>query len=412
MNYRDMLLQDYFDESYDDYYNDYFNESKQDDAVKNFKFSQQKNGVHPLDIIDINSLGDPAPTGDAWLIWKQSKAGKKAARYLGKDPSQLKRDDYFAIVDAVSKANNDLIDFKNTKKYKNLAPDKLAAINRQEQGRKNNEAAGINFDNIMAKNPNLKKQYDNLLRQAIKKEYGKDALKNHPLEYYVSPQSEKVIKKRMMQTDAYKDAANRLRREHSENEKFRRVANRVGAQDASNNVPPAPIEKVSKIKQAQNWANGHKRQLAIGGAAAASAAGAGVTASGVKNIADLKNITKAKAAWKASGSNLPFEQWRKKQLTKAGIKTGIGGALTALGAGGAVYAAKTKKLNEAEDLMDQYELVELEEAYLEGYYGQLIAEECGFDSEEEMIYYNESLYDDYDDYDDYYDEDYMLPYFG
>ena len=54
--------------------------------------------------------------------------------------------------------------------------------------------------------------------------------------------------------------------------------------------------------------------------------------------------------------------------------------------------------------MMQYELVELEEAYLEGYYGQLIAEECGFDSEEEMIYYNESLYD--------YDEDYMLPYFG
>ena len=407
MNYRDMLLQDYFDESYDDY----FNENKQSDALRDYRNSRKKNGIMPSEL-GINLLGDPV-NGDEWTRWTLSDAGKRAARYLGKTPDKLTRRDYMFLQNEVAKENRLEDEFINSKKYKNLAPDKLAEINRQEQRRKNNEAAGINFENIMTKNPKLKKQFEDNLRALVRDNYGKDALKKHPLEYYVSPSIRKEAEEDMKKSSAYKDAANRLRSEHSEDEKFRRVANRVGAQDASNNVPPAPIEKVSKIKQAKNWAGGHKRQLAIGGAAAASAAGAGVTASGVKNIADLKNITKAKAAWKASGSNLPFEQWRKKQLTKAGIKTGIGGALTALGAGGAVYAAKTKKLNEAEDLMDQYELVELEEAYLEGYYGQLIAEECGFDSEEEMIYYNESLYeDDYDDYDDYYDEDYMLPYFG
>lgn len=398
MNYRDMLLQDYFDESYDDY--DFFNESKQSDALKSHRRAREINNIDPLSVGTVT-----LPTNKNLLDFQRSKQGKQIGRYLGKDPYQLTRSDIAKFVDVQDSAQKAENQYTASKAYKKLAADKLQARNTQEQREKSNAAAGVNWDNLSSK-PKVKAEYDKAL-VAIAKANG--WTKGQPMDDYISERDKAKAIKVTKNSTAYKNAANTARQEHSQDEKFRRISSRVGAADAANAAPPAP-EKVSKLKVASDWASGHKKQLAIGGAAATGAAAAGVTASGVKNIADLKNTAKAKAAWKASGSNLPFEEWRKKQLTKAGIKTGIGGLLTAGATAGGIIAAK--KLHEAEDLYSQYELVELEEAYLEGYYGQLIAENAGFESEAQLIAYAESMDSYDDDYDEAFDEDLELPYFG
>lgn len=407
MNYRDMLLQDYFDESYDDY-GMFFNEGKYQAAID--KAEGKKRDL--AEIKAILNKGDRIT--DMSEIKRVKALGKRQGITIEILPNGMIKDreaTYDATTAEMGKAA--------------LAVDQaVAALKKNERKQKGNPNSEAEKINKRAKTTNA-----DLLATPAGKEAYKQAIaaynKKHGTSYNVSgvgvppTQIQKELKDIALTSPEVQNVKKKRREGYSNSDegllRDLRNAKKSGATDAAVGVAPNP----SKISRAKAWAGDHKRQLAIGGAAAASAAGAGVTASGVKNIADLKNIAKAKAAWKASGSNLPFEQWRKQQLTKAGIKTGIGGALTALGAGGAVYAAKTKKLNEAEDLMMQYELVELEEAYLEGYYGQLIAEGCGFDSEAEMIYYNESLYDDYDDYYyddyddyDYYDEDYMLPYFG
>lgn len=391
MNYRDMLLQDYFDESYDDYddYDELLTEDALDDRIKALHDKMINYGRDAGGSVRFNSKGEPT-------FSNLSKDERKELEKMGNDYITLVRQ-----VDAFRRGDKQSKYFVDFSGQKGVGDPQWKINQRQKAKRKdkiraNDRANMATFDDYK-NSPEYQARYNEFM---------------HDYKQQFTPEQLKLINKEEIKKQATKYAESgygtwrtntnvnngALRKNMETMDKL--SARNAGSSDASAGVAPNP----SKISRAKAWAGDHKRQLAIGGAAAASAAGAGVTASGVKNIADLKNITKAKAAWKASGSNLPFEQWRKKQLTKAGIKTGIGGALTALGAGGAVYAAKTKKLNEAEDLMNQYELVELEEAYLEGYYGQLIAEECGFDSEEEMIYYNESLYD--------YDEDYMLPYFG
>lgn len=396
MNYRDMLLQDYFDESYDDY--DSFNESKQSDALKTFRKSREKNNIDPLSVSSVS-----VPTNRNLLDFQRTKEAKQIALYLGKDPYELTRSDVAKFLDARDSAQKAENQYTASKAYKKLAADKLQAANTQQQREKSNAAAGVSWENLSSK-PKVQAEYDRQL-QAIARSNG--WTKGQPMSNFISEKDKARAVKATKNSTAYKNAANTARQEHSQDEKFRKTAARVGAADAAAGAAPSP----SKISQAKAWASGHKKQLAIAGGAAAGVAGAGVTAAGVKSIADLKNTAKAKAAWKASGSNLPFEEWRKKQLTKAGIKTGIGAALTAAGAGGAAYAGLSKKFNEAEDLMFQYELVELEEAYLEGYYGQVIAENAGFESEAQLIAYAESM-DSYDDYDEAFDEDLELPYFG
>lgn len=202
------------------------------------------------------------------------------------------------------------------------------------------------------------------------------------------------------------------------------AARQYGEKDAANGEAPQE-EKVSKVARAKGYLTNHKMGAGAIGAGAAGAVGAGIAAKGIHDLATLKNPTKARAAWKASGSNIPFEQWLKKQKKKAGIKTAIGGVATAAGATGAAIMGRNQyKQSHNEslgELLNQFDEVLFEEAYLEGYYGQVIAESYGYASEYDMVMCESYGYDDdydyydedYDDFDDYYDEDYLgLPYFG
>jgi len=413
MNYRDMLLQDYFDESYDDY--DVF-----DEEIK----------------YDGDSLADIGKM-NVRLQELEKASRDRAKTKFGKKYDASKLDD----TDEIKKLKKDIADTKSARQVfnayanqyggANRAPktarglfngttdaSKIASmINKTNASSKDKKNNPVNYEKITFNgSKSATKQARNAAftgkafkaspeYAALKKKLQRENpnLNDKAIDHMIdtSGAAEKWV--RTKQSD--KKAKDRFKAGPKDTQMT--TSYLMGSRDAASGEAPSP----SKISQARAWAGGHKKQLAIAGGAAAGVAGAGVTAAGVKSIADLKNTAKAKAAWKASGSNLPFEEWRKKQLTKAGIKTGIGAALTAAGAGGAAYAGLSKKFNEAEDLMFQYELVELEEAYLEGYYGQVIAESMGFDSEYDLVCYAESM-DSYDDYDEAFDEDLELPYFG
>lgn len=386
MNYRDMLLQDYFDESYDDYdmildETAYRTQAELDAAKKKVKelekaMSKAKDGkLRQGDWDSLKKKRQNIKDTEEVFAWNSAHPNNKVSSVEAIKKLKAQNPEVFAG------KKKKTVNSQQGHDYRMLG----AGVDdyfRSETGKK--AFADFKKANPTITDPSvLKREFIKSNKPAIQSWQSSTANTNKGIM--------KAEKK------AAKDAkiADEIR------------ARREGAADAASGAAPSP----SKISQAKAWAGGHKKQLAIAGGAAAGVAGAGVTASGVKSIADLKNTAKAKAAWKASGSNLPFEEWRKKQLTKAGIKTGIGAALTAAGAGGAAYAGLSKKFNEAEDLMFQYELVELEEAYLEGYYGQAIAESMGFDSEYDLVCYAESM-DSYDDYDEAFDEDLELPYFG
>lgn len=416
MNYRDMLLQDYFDESYDDY--DAFDEEiKYDgDSLADIgkmnvrlqelqkasrdrakaKFGKKYDASKLDDTDEIKKLkADIADTKSARQVFNAyanqyggAKNAPKSARGLFNGATDASK-----IASMITKTNATSKDKKqNVVNYEKITFNGSKSATKKARDAAFTGKAFKNSPEYTALKKRLKRENPNLNDQAI----------DHMID--TSGAAEKWV--RTKQSD--KKAKDRFNAGPKDTQMT--TSYLMGSRDAASGAAPSP-EKVSKFKAASDWASGHKKQLAIAGGAAAGVAGAGVTASGVKSIADLKNTAKAKAAWKASGSNLPFEEWRKKQLTKAGIKTGIGAALTAAGAGGAAYAGLSKKFNEAEDLMFQYELVELEEAYLEGYYGQVIAENMGFDSEYDLVCYAESM-DSYDDYDEDFDEDFALPYFG
>jgi len=162
--------------------------------------------------------------------------------------------------------------------------------------------------------------------------------------------------------------------EHKEANRRRKIDERYyGRKDAQNEREPEPTENVKK--------NNSKAGIIASGAAAVG--GAGIAIHGIKSLSDLNDPRKAEAAWRRSGSSIPFPQWVAQQRKKLKLRTALGAVA---GIAGAYATHKQNQKRNIEMSRGQYEAVaetlynigmlELTEQYMEGYYDYI--NECAF----------------------------------
>ena len=352
MNYRDMLLMDYFDEDYDSILNERVLSNQEYRKLKNKK---NRSSVEKQDMIESEyAYLASNPKFKPTMKEVQDKKAKNATTALRKKQN---RED-------------------NEKRHK-------ASVKRKAHY----DSLGINQDDpewIQRKNTIMNKHLKSL---------GVTSKTASPKQMHEA----EVMAMRQFPNWAENTAKERGSLVKA-NKKLDQ-ARKWGAKDAAEG------------KSKSSFLKTHKMGAGAVAAGAAGAAGAGVAVKGIHDLSVLKNPTKAKEAWKKSGSNIPFEQWLKQQKKKAGLKTAIGGITAAAGAAGAgIMGYKQAHQESYKQYVTELENVLVEEAYLEGYYGQLIAESYGYDSEYDLVMSESYDYDeDYDYYDedyDYYDEDY------
>ena len=354
MNYRDMLLMDYFDEDYDSILNERVMSNQEYRKLKDKSFAKMTQ-TEKDDMIETKYA------------------------FLKKDPK-------FKPVTAVVQDKKAKNAAEAVEKKKNRQNDEAA--HKASVKRKANYASL----NISTDDPEWIQQKNTLMNKYLK---SKGVNKNN-----ASP--EQLHQAEIIAMKQYRNWADETAKKRGKLVKMNKQLDKArgwGAKDAAEG------------KSKSSFLKTHKMGAGAVAAGAAGAAGAGVAVKGIHDLSVLKNPTKAKEAWKKSGSNIPFEQWLKQQKKKAGLKTAIGGITAAAGAAGAgIMGYKQAHQESYKQYVTELENVLVEEAYLEGYYGQLIAESYGYDSEYDLVMSESYDYDeDYDYYDedyDYYDEDY------